>query len=324
MEVLVALPPSMDFNFDSSCSTPYISAPSSPKLVGEIYFSAPTSPKHAAAFYRNISFIQRRSASFDGSPLVWEDGEETVKSDLIDDAHLDDQQDFAFDFSGHLDTASLTADELFDGGKIKPLKPQQFRISVSRPKSPKWSKKKITEEEQERGRERVSSSSSKPKHRPTRSLSPLKLSEFISQDQEEEQSTKNTTISKSYSFSFFTKWKLKDFLLFRSTSEGRALDNDPLKKYTSMGQKQQEELDSRNSSFRSTGGSSHGGSSNGGSTIRRGSVSAHELHYKSNRAVHDQMKRKTFLPYRKGLLGCIGFNPTVSGIAKGLNSIKRG
>jgi hypothetical protein len=41
---------------------------------------------------------------------------------------------------------------------------------------------------------------------------------------------------------------------------------------------------------------------------RRGvPVSAHELHYTANRAQAEELRRKTFLPYRQGLLGCLGF-----------------
>jgi hypothetical protein len=41
---------------------------------------------------------------------------------------------------------------------------------------------------------------------------------------------------------------------------------------------------------------------------RRGvPVSAHELHYTANRAQAEELRRKTFLPYRQGVLGCLGF-----------------
>jgi hypothetical protein len=41
---------------------------------------------------------------------------------------------------------------------------------------------------------------------------------------------------------------------------------------------------------------------------RRGvPVSAHELHYTANRAHAEELRRKTFLPYRQGVLGCLGF-----------------
>ncbi|RDY09380.1 hypothetical protein CR513_06243, partial [Mucuna pruriens] len=36
--------------------------------------------------------------------------------------------------------------------------------------------------------------------------------------------------------------------------------------------------------------------------------SPHELHYKANRAQAEELRKKTFLPYRQGLLGCLGFS----------------
>ncbi|KAL7204397.1 hypothetical protein ACSBR2_017464 [Camellia fascicularis] len=42
---------------------------------------------------------------------------------------------------------------------------------------------------------------------------------------------------------------------------------------------------------------------------RRVPPSAHELHYTANRAQAEEMKKKTFLPYRQGLVGCLGLCP---------------
>ncbi|KAF5953209.1 hypothetical protein HYC85_011153 [Camellia sinensis] len=44
---------------------------------------------------------------------------------------------------------------------------------------------------------------------------------------------------------------------------------------------------------------------------RRVPPSAHELHYTANRAQAKEMKKKTFLPYRQGLLGCLGISVCV-------------
>lgn len=63
--------------------------------------------------------------------------------------------------------------------------------------------------------------------------------------------------------------------------------------------------DVKNSSFRST-------DSVGSARRRSGPISAHEVHYTVNRAVSEEMRRKTFLPYKQGLLGCLGFNAVAS------------
>ncbi|XP_010275612.1 PREDICTED: uncharacterized protein LOC104610606 [Nelumbo nucifera] len=367
MEVVMQAPPNIDFNFDSACSSPYISAPSSPKRFGEFYFSAPTSPTRVAAIYREIndglSVIRTNgTCSKDGPssstvvPFNWDEKPAEPKSN---DSNEDD---FAFDFSGQLERTSLTADELFDGGVIRPLKPpsrlqvpdgvDEFPTRKSAASSPRTSKSPISqgkkmfreafsprhkkdfdsfaaasqqeqkEPEHDRGRERVPAS--KSGRRETRSLSPFRVSEF-NWEEEQQQSTKaassNSKSSSSYSLSWFCKgskkWRLKDFLLFRSASEGRVTDKDPLGKFAVPSTSKKQEY-VKNSSIRSTDSS---GSVSG--SRRRGPVSAHELHYTVNRAVSEEMKKKTFLPYRQGLLGFLRFNSTVHGLSRSFGSLTR-
>ncbi|XP_038984364.1 uncharacterized protein LOC120111391 [Phoenix dactylifera] len=55
--------------------------------------------------------------------------------------------------------------------------------------------------------------------------------------------------------------------------------------------------------------------------------SPHERHYTANRAQAEEMRRKTFLPYRQGLLGCLGFTSrsygAINGIARTTDSCRR-
>ncbi|KAK9287552.1 hypothetical protein L1049_015973 [Liquidambar formosana] len=338
MEVVVPVPPQLpppaiDFNFDSTCSSPYMTAPSSPQRFGNFFLSAPTSPTRVSSFYRQLNNLDRdisihnRAAS--AIPFGWEEkpgipkssGASSVKDDD------DDDDDFAFDFSGQLERASLSAEELFDGGKIKPLKPPprlQFgggggggeendarTNSISSPKSPKsrisqgkkmfrealsspkqrkdfdpfaaaieetrrkGGKNETHQENSQRGRERLSGSSlsSKFVRKGTRSLSPLRVSDIAFEIEDDAQSTTSTATTtatatatgkassssnavasflNSISFSKgYRKWRLKDFLLFRSASEGRAATGgkDPLRKYAALSKKSE---DVKNSSFRST------------------------------------------------------------------------
>uniref|UniRef100_A0A5B7AKS3 Uncharacterized protein n=1 Tax=Davidia involucrata TaxID=16924 RepID=A0A5B7AKS3_DAVIN len=101
---------------------------------------------------------------------------------------------------------------------------------------------------------------------------------------------------------WYRKWMLKDFLLFRSAFEGRATGKDSLKKYTSK----KISDDVKNSSFSSTDCVSSVSSSR-----RRGLILVHEshYHYTENREISEEMKKKkTFLPYHKGLLDNIFFS----------------
>lgn len=330
--------------------------------------------------------LPRKSAS--SVPFNWEEKPGIPKSRATDNDENDDGdadangegegEDFEFNFSGQLERTSLSADELFDGGKIRPLKPPP-RLQVgaggngsasnaSSPRSPKSPRsprsrisqgKKMVQEalsprhkkdfdpfaaaieenrrkedgreyEQKRGRERSCSSGFLRKG--TRSLSPLRVSDIVYEGEENSQgklnpsttttnhkpstspnsSSTNSSFLSSLSFSKgYRKWRLRDFLLFRSASEGRATGKDPLTKYAVLSKNRVNE-DVKNSSFRSTD------SSGSVSSRRRGPLSAHEYHYTVNRAVSEEMKKKTFLPYKQGLLGCLGFNPGVQEISKGL------
>ncbi|KAE9597252.1 hypothetical protein Lal_00007466 [Lupinus albus] len=324
MEVVVAVapPPStaMDFNFDSNCSSPYITAPSSPQRFGNLFSSAPISPTRVSTFQ-------------------WEQ-----------QSHVPKDDGFEFNFSGQLQPPFLSAaDELFDGRKIKPLKPPPRLHSgevITSPRSPKKGKnifspchnqkrdnehdpfemameetrrREQQQQQQQGGRERVSSSPFSVR-KGTRSLSLFRVSDIMYETDKKvvSSTTRNTKSSSSYisflsSIPFtkgYKKWRLKNFLLFKSASEGRATDKEPLRNYDVLSKKATIEEDVKNSSFRSTQ------SSGSVCSRRRGPVSAHELHYTMNRAASDEMKKKTLLPYKQGLLGCLGF--------KGMNQISRG
>ncbi|KAI3807246.1 hypothetical protein L1987_23171 [Smallanthus sonchifolius] len=131
--------------------------------------------------------------------------------------------------------------------------------------------------ERERGRERGFSTSSRSRR--TRSLSPLGIS-----DQRRQQVVPSSPTPSS------RKWSFLDLFLFRSASDGRAMDRDPLKKYSANFRKYDQDI--RNS---------------GSVSKCRGRISAHELHYNVNRAVSNDMKKKTYLPYKQGILGRFSF-----------------
>lgn len=372
MEVMI--PPSMEFDFNSARSSPHVSAPSTPKRIGDYYFSAPTSPARVADFYREFDEFSAKNLSDPSSssscsatvPFVWEEKPGTPKSpqpktfgrgpvDYKDDG--DDGFNFAFDLSKDSERHSLSAEELFDGGKIRPLKHpprlQSNRSALTPPKSPLAPSTKTprsqargmfsprarkasnpfeaaventrrrAEPHQARGRERLQGSNSG--RRAARSLSPYRVSAYP-WEEEEKQLTKQTPTSKAPCFpgplasatskALSKKWSLKDFLLFRSASEGRATDKDPFRKYA-LGALKKKEDAGRNASFRSID------SPSGSMSRRRGPVSAHELHYTVNKAVSDDLKKKTFLPYKQGILGRLAFNPAVHALANGFGSLYR-
>lgn len=357
-----------DFHFDSAATSPYVSAPSSPKRFGDPfdyyyhYSSAPSSPSRLASIFSSSNI-----------PFSWEDKPGTPRSPVpagttTNDDDYDDDDDFAFDFSGRLDNGApppdlITADELFEKGKIRPLKPppRLYAPSLDSPRSPKprspRGKPKSTsdgegfdpftaamvEATRERGRERAAPSSQSPSitssrsRKGSRSLSPMRsgVTGFFQKSSNRESTADRSTVaSECLKTTSGRKWRLRDLLLFRSASEGRATGNkskDPLRKYTILSSSSPNASPSSASLFspspvRRGGGedsisSSFRSTDSGGST-RRGNVSAHEMHYMSNRAASEEMKKKTALPFnhRQGLFGCLRFNPAVHSIARGFHN----
>ncbi|GAA0149266.1 hypothetical protein LIER_36895 [Lithospermum erythrorhizon] len=302
MEVIIPTQ-EFDFEFNSARNSPYLSAPSTPRGFGDYYYtSAPTSPSRLSEFYQEFDGFK----SFD---------------------------DFAFDVSQELDETSVSAEDLFDGGMIKPMQhplptPQpsssskhildiseqekipsvspNLRLS-SRNKNENMDNhfgrtNKGTPERASRGRERNPSLASSSR-RAARSVSPLRVSQYPWEEEKQKQTSteanpsSSSTLTASSSGKGQKKWRLKDFFLFRSASEGRASDKDGLKNYISL--------------FR---GAENNATTNGSSSRRRNStqISAHELHYTANRAKKEELKKKTFLPYKPGFFGRIQFNPAIA------------
>lgn len=347
----------MDLSFDSAISTPYITAPSSPQAFCN-FFNPCTAPPTTARRSRSdfdlrvceefheISLVSDRDEvdrSWNDEPrfsiaFAWENALPTVIHAKREDGRAvsdDGGEDFVFDFGGCSgESSTVSADEIFHGGKIRPLKsspPQSSAESrdehigggkllepvlISQVKD--FGTRCYQEKGRERGRERnvrpSSSSSSSPSfaRKGTRSLSPLRISDILlerdDEDEDEENSALNihknpppSSSSSSGSFSssstYFSslisfskgdrrKWSFKDLLLFRSASEGRGTSKDPFRKYSP--------------SFKPGGIAGRPGSG----SSQRATESTHESHYRMKRAASEEMKRRTTLPYKHGLLGC--------------------
>ncbi|KAK7351666.1 hypothetical protein VNO77_11269 [Canavalia gladiata] len=303
MEVAVSSPngsPTKDpFDFNHARISPYLSAPSSPKRFGECYYlSAPASPSR---FYTQLDYFSIPNSPFEAG--------------IPRDTQIEDDDDFAFFVNGQAENPSRSAEELFDDGKIKPIKEEELFESSKSPLLPRArpqpkigeGKKPIEETVEEglsgerRGRNR-SVSSSNSSRRVARSHSPFRTSEYT-WEQEPQQAQRNKEESESESVSVPTKeessskssrkWRLmRDFLLFRSASEGRGSSKDPFRKFNVLYKKLEEPKPStpaRSSDIRKL--------------RRKEPVSAHELHYARKKAEAQDLKKKTFLPYKQGILG---------------------
>ncbi|KAI5393096.1 uncharacterized protein LOC127093527 [Lathyrus oleraceus] len=303
MEVMIQSSKMETFNFSNgTMSSPYLSPPSSPKRFGEYYLSAPSSPSRLSELYSQIDYLsimdQTSSTSKKNNNVVVDD------DDVYD--HDDEGGGFAF-FVNHDESKNMStrsAEELFHGGKIKPF--EETKVVVEPRKQ--QNNVGVGFDDERRGRERertkgTDSSLNNSGRRVTRSHSPYRKSNYTFELEEQnfQQKQQPRMIkeeSKSSSSKGSRRWKLSDLLLFRSASEGRGSNKDPLKKHFVGYKKNNNNIEEvKGSSFRSSESFSNNG------LRKKGQVSAHEMHYAMKKAESQDMKKRTFLPYRQGILG---------------------
>ncbi|KAI8574810.1 hypothetical protein RHMOL_Rhmol01G0382500 [Rhododendron molle] len=211
-------------------------------------------------------------------------------------------------------------------------------------------------------RERDLSSRSISLHRKTRSMSRLRTEQFFWQDDnafESKQADENkkggtppidTTLSCSSSSSSSgcnsKKWIFLKDLLHRSKSEGGGNNKDkflpnitfsPVKEkklasssispfsFSSRDDKDKNRMHTEKHKGNKQVRMKNGVAAKPANGAMAKRASAHELHYTANRAQAEEMKKKTYLPYRQGLLGCLGFSSkgygAVNGFTKTLNPV---
>ncbi|PWZ39673.1 hypothetical protein Zm00014a_035562 [Zea mays] len=256
--------------------------------------------------------------------------------------------DFTLGFSGQLQEATPTlaaADELFEGGRIRPLNTPHPSIPLADDASsssysggPRWSPRRAggadrrAEAPLERGRSgyrpaastaAAAAAASSRSRRATRSLSPFRVrgggggGGGVDDDEESPPSPRTSMMRGCGSGS--KKWRLKDLFLFRSASEGRATtgggSKDPLFKYTMLSSSSQQTL--------RTGG-------DGSASMRKGrgsaaSASDMPMPYAVPRgaaAAEDARRRTTAttpLPFhRNSLFGYLRSNPAIHSISRKL------
>ncbi|PPR90964.1 hypothetical protein GOBAR_AA29717 [Gossypium barbadense] len=301
-------------DYDSTCSTPYVSAPSSPGRApgpgpgsingyGGFYYSAPASPMHFAMTSVSSSMVaSTQPSSPDNNPVPL---------------------GFEFEFSARYGSSSgsgqtgsmSSADELFLNGKIRPMK---LCTHLERPQvlAPLLD---LEHEHEDEDNEVVDGKTLDKK--------------ADTADSNETSASMSASSSRSSSAGRSSKrWVfLKDFL--RSKSEGRSNNHkfwstisfSPAKE-KKPGRK--EKLSNNVSNGGSENQRSNKNNNNkpmNGISKRRVPPSPHELHYTANRAQAEEMRKKTFLPYRQGLLGCLGFSSkgygAMNGLCKALNPV---
>ncbi|XP_057969805.1 uncharacterized protein LOC131158889 [Malania oleifera] len=267
--------PATELTADSPCHSPYITAPSSPKHSDDFSSGIEASPDSRGSPDGDHPLSESPSAI----PFTWEERPGKPKPVAVDD-------DFAFDFSGHLNSDFLSADELFDGGVIRPLKPPpRLRPSPELSESTRKGS----------GREPFSLRKRMFPSRESIDFDPFEAA--MESTRSEHNSMKTSSFMglscSAYSLKSCRKWRLKDLLSFRGSA--RVKGEDP-----------------KNGSFRSSRGSGSG-------SQRRFQENQPGSEEKLEREAGETT------PYRQGLLGCMGFNHyPVHGLVKSMETVPRG
>jgi hypothetical protein len=355
----------MDDDIDSSCSTPFASAPSSPGRPqalgggGGYFFSAPASPIHHLLLSTSCSASATPSSGVRGCG-----------------------GDAEFEFGGP-GGPMISADELFHNGQIRPL---------TLPPLPDLDPGSDDDEDcvggraPTRGRDLTPRSASV--HRRARSMSPLRSASprlklinalvvpapdlgpgpdatgthgeaappvTASSRSSSSSSTSSSSSSGTSSARGSRRWVfIRDMLLHRSKSEpgsgahahdapGAPAASKPERAwpFSSPSWVTRDRLAARLRPSRAPPATENAcgpggedgrprgqGRGRGRSRRRRSTTvaAAHERLYAApNRAQAEEMRRRTFLPYRQGLLGCLGFSSrgygALHGLTKTLNPV---
>nr|GEW32565.1 hypothetical protein [Tanacetum cinerariifolium] len=347
-------------DFDSACSTPFVSAPSSPGRTsyangavggGGFFYSAPASPIHFMISSSSSSKTGSLTSPEPSGAFQFETERETLTSESM-----------------------TSADELFLNGQIRPMRHLQVLSPLLDIDNENENDDDVTNDV--RGREHLGSIRSKSLRRRARSMSPLRNNSNtfewfpteineIKQEEDNNNNNNNNTnnnndkdkssemettpsgaSSRSSSVGRSSKrWVFLKEFLYRSKSEGRTSTstshghgnsngNSNIKFWTSLSfspNKEKKLSDENFAGVKGKGKVSGDGNVtakkavNGVSNRRVGGRSAHEVHYTMNRAQAEEMRRKTYLPYKQGLLGCLGFSSksygAMNGFARALNPV---
>jgi hypothetical protein len=282
---------------DSECSTPFVSAPSSPTRDHH---------HHAACFYSAPASPTRAGTGVGGGI------------------------DFDFDFSSRFPSPSAaamsSADELFCNGQIRlaaallqpqPPAPRPFAADDAAFDAGVDPRGRVRSRSV-RDRKARSVSPFRSHWRRSPSPAPAATGPEHSSDEpatavppaaSRSSSSSSTASSASSSSRGSRRWGFLKDLLHRSKSDGGKTQHHPAAAPSPPAPK------------RSPSPSPAPATAPGGARRRR---SAHERLYEARRAEAEEMRRRTYLPYRQGLLlfGCIGIGShrAVHGLARGLNA----
>ncbi|KAL4588383.1 hypothetical protein LXL04_001267 [Taraxacum kok-saghyz] len=348
-------------DIDSAVSSPYASAPSSPgrgppySYRGGFFYSAPTSPTHrlSSSCYSNMDSVS--SIPLEGSGGSFE-FEFTVRKEASGPAPSGSMTsaDELF-LNGQIRPMKLSSH------LQRPQDPAPLIDVLDKDNEDGGGE----EDKVRGGRDCKCRDRSKPVKRRARSMSPLRsnsafqwLEDFqdgresteineIKEELEAEEKQRgdedneipsSSASSRSSSVGRSSKrWVFLKELLYRSKSEGRnrTSSNKNHKLWSTLSfspsgnkeKKSTKTVDGNSSAEVPPPKTTAKKAVNGVGMNRKRSLgrSAHEVHYTTNRAQAEEMRKKTYLPYKQGLLGCIGFSSksygAMNGFARAFNPV---
>ncbi|GER55430.1 hypothetical protein STAS_33091 [Striga asiatica] len=222
-----------------------------------------------------------------------------------------------------------SAEELFCNGQIRPISLSAHLRRPPQTLSP-LAESDVADERGTSVRGREAKPRAGSLHRRTRSMSPPRTANDDGEPIPDGDGAPPLPLPPG-SRSSSRRWVLLKEFLYRSKSEGQnskfrvSLSFSPIKdnkkKTTSQGNcgglnnRKNNNSDGKEGKF--------SGEKDGAG--KRKGLSAHEAHYAAKRAQAEEMRKKTYLPYRQGLLGCLGFRyrsyGAITGFARVFNPV---
>ncbi|PNT62531.1 hypothetical protein BRADI_4g04860v3 [Brachypodium distachyon] len=269
----------------SACSTPFVSAPSSPARDPSFHIAPP-----AAGCYFSAPASPARGGAGGGEEEEFDSGSGFG---------------FGFDFASRFPSPAMSsADELFHNGQIRPMRLSSFLLRPQQPlPAPTRDLTEPAAADDERGRFGKSRSA----HRRARSLSPFRGPRKVSPARaapagdksptsasRSSSSSSNASSASSASSSSSRSHRRWGFLKDLMHRNHKSDDGPPAPSLPPMPTAPEKKSPARVVAA---------------AEARRGRRrrSAHERLYEARRAEAEDMRRRTFLPYRQGLLlGCLG------------------
>ncbi|RWR82008.1 histone-lysine N-methyltransferase SETD1B [Cinnamomum micranthum f. kanehirae] len=279
----------------------------------------------AAKVIREIKFVEEEEEEAAQNPTM-SDSVPSAENECADGVGAgDDEDDFEFTFvCQDPDGSPITADEVFSNGQIRPIYPifnrdlilehEYDEKSGNHAPSIRLPLRQLLIE----GREPDTLSSSSSASSESETLEGVPAGTYCVWTPRSTPPATPNGCKKSNSTGSSKRWRFRD-LLHRSSSDGKEtfvfLSTAAIKRGEKEKEKEKEK-GSKEKTKSSSSSSAAASSSSSSSSAKGKAFSAHEMHYVKNRAMRESDRHRSYLPYRKDI---VGFFANVNGLSKSLH-----